>query len=121
MLLLVTGVPPGDLRLEQYVDMLPGDLPIPGREEFKICELVDQKIQKGVEIFSGRGRKLLDDRVYVREKLREVAQNPTLACVLKECIVYAPSDVLEEVELLDVPGAGSDDPAEQVCPHTNRV
>ena len=92
------------------------NLPIPGPETpLKICSIVDEKLQKEFEIFSGRGRKLLDDRVFVRDKLREVAQNPTLFCVLKECIVYAPADVLEGLEIVDAPGAGSNDPGEQVC------
>jgi len=69
---------------------------------------IREKLDKGFEIFSGRGRKLLDDRIYVRDKLKEATQDVSISCILKEIILYAPADCLEGLEIVDLPGAGRD-------------
>jgi len=90
-------------------------LPIPRKEEdIKLCDEIKEKVEKEFEIFSGRGRKLLDDRIYVRDKLEETMNNDKINCILKECIVYLPADILEVLELVDAPGAGTSCPLEQV-------
>ena len=114
LLLIVTGCDHKDVK---YDVKLSGKdfLPIPlKQEDITLCPTIKKKVEKEFEIFSGRGRKLLDDRMYVRDKLEETMKNEKINCILKECIVYAPADILDGLELVDAPGAGSSCPLEQV-------
>ena len=107
MLLRVKGLDPEEHGHEDV------DKPkVPG--EVQICNDIKEKLDQGFEIFSGRGRKLLDDRLYVRNKLWGVMGDPQLAYIIHECIVYVPADVLEGLELMDAPGTGVQSPQEQV-------
>jgi len=110
LLLLVAGLDHTDTKYEDKKN-----LPIPNaKDDIKICREIQDKLDKGFEIHSGRGRMLLDDRMYVRKTLAETMLNETLSCILKECIVYAPVDFLEGLELVDAPGSGTGCPLEQV-------
>jgi len=114
LLLTVAGL---DHKDDKYDVTLHGKnvLPIPRmKEDVKLCDEIKEKVQRGFEIFSGRGRKLLDDRMYVRDKLEETMNNDNINMVLKECILYAPAYILEGLELVDAPGAGTCCPLEQV-------
>ena len=107
MLLRVKGFDPEEHAHEEV------DKPkAPG--EVQICDAIKTKLDLGFEIFSGRGRKLLDDRLYVRNKLWDVMRDPQLAYIIDECIVYVPADVLEGLELMDAPGTGVESPQEQL-------
>jgi hypothetical protein len=107
MLLRVKGLDPKKHKHEEV------DKPkAPG--EVQICDAIKAKLDKGFEVLSGRGRKLLDDRLYVRNKLWDVMRDPQLAYIIDECIVYVPADVLEGLELMDAPGTGVESPQEQV-------
>jgi len=62
-------------------------------------------------IVSGRGFHPLDDRIYVRDKLAERLTDKTQSCVIEQCFVYCPSELLERgLELIDAPGANDADP-----------
>jgi len=87
--------------------------------EVEICPAVNTKLVLGYEIFSGRGQKLLDDRLFVRDELSKIMEDSSTAFILQECIVYVPADVLTGVELIDAPGIGVKSPQEQV--HLNLV
>ena len=88
MLLRVKGLDPEEHQHEEV------DKPkAPG--EVQICDAIKAKLDLGFEIVSGRGRKLLDDRLYVRNKLWDVMRDPQLAYIIDECIEYVPADVLE--------------------------
>jgi hypothetical protein len=107
MLLRVKGLDPEEHEHEEV------DKPkAPG--EVQICDAIKAKLDLGFEIVSGRGRKLLDDRLYVRNKLWDVMRDPQLAYIIDECIVYVPADVLEGLELMDAPGTGVESPQEQL-------
>jgi hypothetical protein len=107
MLLRVAGLDPEEVDYENVTKPT-------SRDEVVICDEIKNKLKLGFEFFSGRGRKLLDDRLYVRSHLWNVMQNAGFACILQECIVYVPADVLEGVELLDAPGTGVESPQEQL-------
>ncbi len=81
--------------------------------EVQICDAVREKLAARYEIVAGRGRKLLDDRLYVRARLWELMRDQTVPYLLQECVVYMPADVLEGVELIDAPGTGVVSPQEQ--------
>jgi len=81
--------------------------------EVQICDAVREKLATRYEIVAGRGRKLLDDRLYVRARLWELMRDHTVPYLLQECVVYMPADVLEGVELIDAPGTGVVSPQEQ--------
>ncbi len=107
MLLRVKGLDPKEHEHEEV------DKPkAPG--EVQICDTIKAKLDLGFEIFSGRGRKLLDDRLYVRNKLWDVMGDPQLAYIIHECVVYVPADVVEGLELMDAPGTGVESPQEQL-------
>ena len=82
-------------------------------EEVCICDKVKEKLQTRFELVAGRGKKLLDDRLYVRTRLWELMNDPTMAYLLQECVVYIPADALEGLELIDAPGTGVVSPQEQ--------
>jgi len=82
--------------------------------EVEICPAVKTKLVLGYEIFSGRGQKLLDDRLFVRDELSKIMDDSATAFILQECIVYVPADVLTGVELIDAPGIGVESPQEQM-------
>ena len=50
------------------------------------------------------------DRCFVRDKLAALTQDLALGSAVKECILYCPSAVLMDRELVDTPGLGSTDP-----------
>ena len=108
MLLRVIGLDPKKGHTHEEVDKPK----VPG--EVQICAAIKKKLELGFEIFSGRGWKLLDDRLYVRNKLWDVMRDPQQAYIIHECIVYVPADVLEGLELMDAPGIGVENPQEQV-------
>jgi hypothetical protein len=107
MLLRVKGLDPEEHEHEEV------DKP-KAPDEVQICDAIKAKLVLGFEIVSGRGRKLLDDRLYVRNKLWGVMKDPQLAYIIHECIVYVPADVLEGLELMDAPGTGVESPQEQL-------
>ncbi len=74
--------------------------------EVQICKAIKEKLDTRHEIVAGRGRFLLDDRLYVRRRLWEVMNDPNMVYILHECVVYAPTEALEGVELIDAPGTG---------------
>jgi len=112
LLLLVAGE---DHKNPKFMDMKELLVHIPQKkEDIKICPKVQDKIDKGFEIHSGRGRMLLDDRMYVRAILEKINSDSTLSYILKECIVYAPVDFLEGLEWIDAPGSGTTCPLEKV-------
>ena len=82
-------------------------------EEVCICDGVREKLETRFELVAGRGRKLLDDRLYVRKRLWEIMNDQTMAYLLQECVVYIPADALEGLELIDAPGTGVVSPQEQ--------
>jgi len=82
--------------------------------DVEICDRLREKMEAGFEVFSGRGRSLREDRLFVRNALWKVMQDPALACILRECIVYVPATVLDSVELIDAPGTGTESPQERL-------
>jgi len=65
LLLLVAGLDHTDTKYEDKKN-----LPIPNaKDDIKICREIQDKLDKGFEIHSGRGRMFLDDRMYVRKTL----------------------------------------------------
>ncbi len=108
MLRRVMGLDPKQGHTREQVDKPKGP------DEVQICGPIKKKLELGFEIYSGRGWKLLDDRLYIRNKLWDVMRDPQLAYIIHECIVYVPADVLEGLELMDAPGIGVENPQEQV-------
>jgi len=85
LLLIVAGL---DHMDDQYDFTVHGKevLPIPGlKKDIKFGDNIEKKLKKGFEIFSGHGRNVLDDRMYVRDVLRKAMQDVS---ILKECLVY---------------------------------
>jgi hypothetical protein len=81
--------------------------------EVQMCKAIKEKLDARHEIVAGRGRFLLDDRMFVRQRLWEVMKDPATVYILHECVVYAPAEALEGVELIDAPGTGVVSPQEQ--------
>ena len=50
---------------------------------------------------------MLSDRIFVRDKLQELMQDEALSCMIKECVLFCPAQVLKGMELVDTPGTGS--------------
>jgi len=115
LLLIVAGL---DHMDDQYDFTVHGKevLPIPGlKKDIKFGDNIEKKLKKGFEIFSGHGRNVLDDRMYVRDVLRKAMQDVS---ILKECLVYW--DKMDDVEIsllmlsMDALGAGTNCPLEQI-------
>ena len=81
--------------------------------DVQICATVREKIVAHHELVAGRGRSLLDDRMFIRKRLWEVMDDPIMVYILHECVVYIPADALEGLELIDAPGTGVVSPQEQ--------
>jgi hypothetical protein len=104
---------------EDGMDALLKDLKIPtdvkmSEGHVRICSKIEENLR--VQFVSGRGKKLLDDRIKVRNDLwnRMCGDDKDILCVLEECILYAPADALESLELVDAPGVGTMCPMEQM-------
>jgi hypothetical protein len=69
-----------------------------------------QEMESGFKIFSGRGQDMMEDRLFVRQALMDVMKDAAVACVVQQCVVYCPADILHDLELVDTPGTGTDDP-----------
>ena len=92
----------------------PDDMEKPkSKGDVQISVEIKKKLEKGYELVAGRGRKLLDDRLHVRERLWKLMQDNTMPYLVQDCVVYVPADVLEGVELVDAPGTGVVSPQEQ--------
>jgi len=119
-LLLVAGKNPDDTQYSIFkiarsgIEKVLGDLVPKSEEEVQICSKVQEKQKIGIEIITGRGRRLLDDRLFLREGIHKVMEDLTIATIIDELILYSPADALEASELVDAPGAGSDCPMEQM-------
>lgn len=80
-----------------------------------ICPSVSAKLRQGVEIFSGRGRKKLEDRLWVRGELRRLTTDLQVACIADDVTVYVPAEVLDKLTIVDTPGAGVTNPVERAA------
>jgi hypothetical protein len=63
-----------------------------------------------IVIVSGRGQRILDDRMYVRDYLENLMKDPLFPCVLQDVTLYTPSEVFNGKEIFDTPGTGTCDP-----------
>jgi len=81
--------------------------------EVEICEEVQAKLDRGFDIITGRGESILDDRMWVREKLQDAATSLVSACIQRDCVVYAPADALQDLDFMDLPGYGVGSPLEE--------
>jgi hypothetical protein len=80
-------------------------------ERSDICfAFAHQEIESGFKIFSGRGQDMMEDRLFVRQALMDVMKDAAVACVVRQCVVYCPADILHDLEFVDTPGTGTDDP-----------
>lgn len=52
----------------------------------------------------------MEDRLFVRQALLDLMKDAAIACVVRQCVVYCPADILHDLELVDTPGTGTDDP-----------
>lgn len=112
LLLLVAGLDHKDLKYQNKIEF---QKHIPKTDKDIIfCPKVLDKLDKQFEIHSGRGRMLLDDRMYVRDTLAKSMEDDTLNAIMDECGLYGPFDYLEGLELIDAPGSGTGCPLEQV-------
>ncbi len=53
---------------------------------------------------------MMEDRLFVRQALMDVMKDAAIACVVRQCVVHCPADILHDLELVDTPGTGTDDP-----------
>jgi len=80
-----------------------------GRKTLELCDEVKQMLRQPIEIVSGLGWHMTEDRIFVRGRLQELLANELVVCLLKTLIVFDPSELLGRgLELLDVPGADAD-------------